>query len=81
MIPSIFDCDKWSMILIDDDLIKYANKSTFEGITKSKMYYKEQWYVVLSKQNGTFSNPNFDSLLKFKSGDRLYLFNLHIDID
>jgi len=70
MTPKIISSEKWSLTLIDEELMKYVNENTFEGIYKNKEFFIDKWHTILSKAKETYSQPSFYNYSNLKSGNK-----------
>jgi len=72
MMLQIIDCDRWSIIIIDEELINYIENTKLPEIYKEKIFYIKRWYYRLSKDETTHSDPKFKTLSQLKSGIKSY---------
>ena len=74
MFPQIVDCDKWSIIIINEDLMNYTTEQDLPGIYRDKIFYIRRWYNIISKDKSTCSDPEFKSINHLKMGNKSYYY-------
>lgn len=63
------ECDKWSLIVVEDELMECVMRG-FGEMHRKKVFYVNRWYVVASKDEAALSYPQFGKLSKLSSGGK-----------
>lgn len=64
----MIDCDKWSMVAVDEDLISYIQSAKLSELHRESIFYIQRWYCLLSRDESVRCEPKFKTLSQLQSG-------------